>query len=797
MLVPVKWLKKYIDINISTKELGERMTMTGSKVETIVELGNEISNVVVGKILSVQSHPNADKLVICLVDVGNETVQIVTGAPNIQEGQLVPVALHGATLPGNIKIKRNRLRGIESQGMLCSGEELGLREEDYPGAGMNGIMILQEDYPLGMDIKEALDLDDEVIEFEITSNRPDCLSIIGIVREAAVALKTQYKFPSIKVEPGEGDINQELAIHVEDGELCPRYCARVVKDIKIEPSPLWMRRRLAAAGIRPINNIVDITNYVMLELGQPMHAFDLDQVAQGKIIVRRAGEGEKIVTLDGKERLLDNEMLVIADAEKAIGIAGVMGGANSEITERTKAIVLESAKFSGTSIRMTSKKLGLRSEASNRFEKGLDVHNVTVALDRAAQLIQELGAGTVINGVIDICHDNLEVKKLNVKWDKINQLLGLELSPAEIKNILTDLGFQAEYNSDIMTVTIPTFRQDIEGVADLAEEVARIYGYNNIPMSLMKGSVAKGRKTQKQRLVDQIKQLLTGMGLYETVTYSFIGPHSYEAIGLKYPQDVPPVVKISNPLGEEQSIMRTTLIPSILEVLSRNSNRSQDLCQVFEVNAVFLPKKLPLDELPIERSTLTIGEYGDGIDFYDIKGKIEKLLDTLGLLGVTKFYPINHPTFHPGRTASVKIAGQDIGILGEIHPTVLSNYDIEYRVQMAELDFDAILGMVNINKEYKPLPKYPAIKRDLALVVKKNILASQIEQLIKQVGGRLLDKVELFDVYEGEQIPDGYKSMAYALSYQALDRTLKDEEINNLHDKIIYHLEKDLGARLR
>ncbi|MBM7582052.1 phenylalanyl-tRNA synthetase beta chain [Caldicoprobacter guelmensis] len=797
MLVPLKWLKEYVKVDVPVEQLAHRLTMTGTKVESITRLGEGISNVVVGKILEIKPHPNADKLVVCVVDVGKCKVQIVTGAPNVKEGQLVPVALDGATLPGGYKITATTLRGVESQGMLCSGEELGLTEEDYPGAGVDGILILQEEYPLGMDIKEALGLDDHVLEFEVTSNRPDCLSVIGIAREASVALNSSFTLPHIEVKPGIGDVNAEAKVVVEAPDLCPRYCARVVKDVKIGPSPRWMQRRLISAGVRPINNIVDITNYVMLEMGQPMHAFDLDKVAGRTIVVRTAREGERLVTLDDKERVLSPDMLVIADVEKPIGLAGVMGGANTEITDGTRNILLESALFDRGVIRQTAKALGIRSEASLRFEKGLDIHNARAALDRAVQLIQELGIGTVVEGVIDVCHGSLEKRILEIPWKRVNSLLGLNLSADEMADILARLEFKVEVKGEYMRIEVPSFRQDIEGVADIAEEVARIYGYNNIPMTLMEGTQSRGRKTRRQKLMDRVKDVLVGTGLYEVVTYSFTSPKVYGLLGITNPQLIPKTVRILNPLGEDQSIMRTTLIPSLLEVLSRNRNRGMERCQIFEIGPAFLPKSLPLEDLPEEKPLLTIAEYGLDLDYYDLKGKVEVLLDELGLLDEAEFVPHAHPTFHPGRTALLKIKGKGVGLLGEIHPKVAKNFQLEVRVLVAELELDTLLDFAKEEKRYRPLPKYPAVERDLALVVKKEVLAAQVENCIKELGGELLERVELFDVYEGRQIPEGYKSIAYSLSYRAADRTLTDEEVNSLHDKIVKGLEQRLGARLR
>lgn len=794
MLVPLSWLKEYVDIDISTEELCDRMTMTGSNVEGVTCIGDGIEGVVVGKILKIDEHPNADKLVICSVDVGEKVIQVVTGAPNVAEGDLVPVAMEGARLPGDVTIKKGKLRGIESEGMLCSGDELNLTDQDYDGAEIDGILILREEYPLGMDIREALLLNDEVMEFEITPNRSDCLSVIGLAREAATTIESTLKFPSINVSPCTGNVYNEVKVMVEDTKLCPRYCARVIKDIKIEDSPLWMRRRLANAGIRPINNIVDITNYVMLEMGQPMHAFDLDKVEDRTIVVRKAKEGEKITTLDDVDRELKTNMLVIADAKKPIGIAGVMGGANTEITDNTNCIILESAKFDGPSVRFTSKRLGLRSEASTRFEKGIDINLPRKAIDRAAQLIQELGAGTVVDGIIDVLNADTNPRELEIRWQDINRLLGLELKPEEMVKILKSLNFGVQHRGDILDIVIPSFRLDIKGTEDIAEEVARIYGYDNIPKTLMRGTESRGRKTKRQKLHDYGKDILVGSGLYEIITYSFVSPKVYAMIDKQMPE----VVTISNPLGEDQSIMRTTLIPSMLEVLSRNRNRKVDRCSLFEIGRIFIPKTLPLKELPEERQMLCIGMYGDELNFYNLKGIVQMLFREFGTLEKAEFTPITtDTTFHPGRTASIKIGDAYIGILGEIHPKVGENYGLNIPVLIAELDYDTILDLSDTQKYYKGLPKFPAVERDLAIIVKKEVLAAQLENVIRKSAGDILEDVKLFDIYEGDQIPEGYKSMAYSLIYRAPDRTLKYEEVDAIHERIIKELAEHMGAKLR
>lgn len=794
MLIPLSWLREYVDIDISTEQLCDMMTMTGSNVEGVEHVGEGIEGVVVGRILTIEAHPDADKLVVCNVDVGDREIQVVTGAPNVSVGDLIPVATAGARLPGDLRIKKGKLRGVVSEGMLCSGEELRLTDADYPGAEVDGILILGEDYELGMDIREALLLDDEIIEFEITPNRSDCLSVIGIAREAATTIDSKTHLPEIEVVNSGGDIEKEAEIIVEDIELCPRYCARVVKDIVIEDSPMWMRRRLSNAGIRPINNIVDITNYVMLEMGQPMHAFDLDKVTDKKIIVRRARDGELHTTLDDVERKLDSEMLVIADTARAIGLAGVMGGLNTEIDEDTETIILESAKFHGASVRATSKALGLRSEASSRFEKGLDINLPRQAIDRAVQLIQELEAGTVVDGVIDVLNADTSPREIEVKWADINRLLGIDIAAEDMVSILESLEFKVEHVGTTLKIVVPTYREDVKIMQDIAEEVARIYGYDNIPKTLMGGGGTRGRKSYRQGLIDLGKDTLLGMGFYEIVTYSFISPRAYGRIGKKTPD----VVTISNPLGEDQSIMRTTLIPSMLDVLSRNRSRRVERCEVFELGKIFLPKSLPLKELPEERQILSMGLYGETIDFYHLKGVVESLFEEFGLGDRIDFIPMTEDTtFHPGRTATIEIEGQAMGILGEVHPKIREGYGLDMPVYLAELDFDKILELADIEKYYSGLPKFPALDRDLAFIVGEDILAGQIQDTIYKYGGEILEDIELFDVYVGDQIPDGYKSMAYSLTYRAADRTLKDSDVKKVHEDIVKGLETELEARLR
>jgi len=795
MKVPLNWLKDYVDIKVSPKEFAEAMTMSGSKVEGIEVQGEEISNVVVGKILSLEKHPDADRLQVAKVDVGEEVIQIVTGARNISVGDFIPVALHGSTLPGGVKIRKGKLRGVESNGMMCSIQELGLTKNDYPEAAEDGIFILKEGLPLGKDIKEVLGLNDSVVEFEITSNRPDCFSMVGIAREAAVTLGSKFKKPEIKVKE-EGDEAEKYAtIEIRDKDLCPRYAARIVKDVKVGPSPEWMRQRLRAAGVRPINNIVDITNYVMLELGQPMHAFDLEYLHGSKIIVRRAYDGEVIKTLDDQERRLDSSMLVIADADRAVAVAGVMGGANSEITEKTRTILLESANFHGISVRLTAKKLGLRTEASGRFEKGLDVENVITAVNRAAQLIEEMGAGKVCKGIIDCYANKPEPRVIKFRPDRINALLGTSIKAEDMIKIFKDLEFEVDEKN--MLIKVPSFRPDVEREADLAEEVARFYGYNNIEATLLAGKASTlGRKTFKQKIEDEIKNTMIACGLSETYTYSFTSPKVFDMINLPADSELRRAVVITNPLGEDYSIMRTTTIPDMLEVLSRNYNRRIEEAKLFELSYVYLPKELPIAKLPEEKMVLTVGMYGN-VDFYDLKGVVEELVKVLKIDNYDFEPEKDNPTFHPGRTARLLINGDKVGILGEIHPEVTEKFEGPERTYLAVIDVKPLVENARMNSEYKPLPKFPAVTRDIAMLVKDEIMVKQIEDIIKRQSGKILEDVRLFDVYKGKQVPEGMKSVAYSITFRAEDRTLKDEEVNKVMEKILEGLKNDVGAQLR
>jgi phenylalanyl-tRNA synthetase beta chain len=789
---PISWLKDYVDINVDMKKLAHLVTISGSKVEAIDDLGKSIDKVVVGRIVSMEPHPDADRLKITQVDVGKEVIQIVTGAPNVSTGDYIPVALVGAQLPGGV-IKETKLRGVESYGMMCSIEELNLTHDYLPDAPKDGVYIFNNEPELGMDVKEVLGLE-PVIEFEITSNRPDCFSIVGLARETAVTLGTDFKKPEITVkEEGEGKASDFVSVSIRNSELCSRYAARTVTDVNIQPSPEWMQRRLAAAGMRPINNIVDITNYVMLEMGQPMHAFDLKCVDGGNIIVRSAQDGETITTLDGQKRKLDSSMLVIADENKPVAIAGVMGGANSEVTSESKMILLESATFNGTSVRLTSKKVGIRSEASNRFEKGLDSENVIKALDRCAQLIEQLGAGRVIPGIVDCYPVKPEPVKVQINDVEINRLLGTNIDKEWMFELFEKLEF--EVDRDSMMLTIPTFRPDVRVMADLAEEVARFYDYNNIKPTLLSGATSTiGKKNHNQKMEDLIAQLMLSLGLFETYSFSFTSPKVWDRMRLPEEHILRDAVVITNPLGEDFSIMRTTTIPEMLGIIKTNYNRKVEEGGFFEISYVYKPIKEQL--LPEERKVLTIGLYGN-VDFYYLKGIVEQLFAQMNITNADYSPEKNHPSYHPGRCARVSLGNTDIGYIGEIHPEVASNFECPKRTYIAVLDISHMIENSNMVKEYSGLPKYPAIGRDIALIVDEGVLVKDIEAVIKQRGGKILEQIKLFDVYKGEQVPEGMKSVAYTLTFRSMDRTLVDEEVNKTMSKILHGLKTNLNATLR
>ncbi|AEB75639.1 phenylalanine--tRNA ligase subunit beta [Clostridium botulinum] len=791
MLVPINWLKDYVDINISPQELGDALTLSGSKVEEVIVTGDVINKVVTGKIVKIEKHPDAEKLSICQVDINaEELIQIVTAATNMKEQDIVPVALHGSTLADGTKIKKGKLRGVPSNGMFCSEEELGIAGDEP----VVGLMIMPEETPLGKEVKEVINLAKASIDFEITSNRPDCLSIIGIARETAATLGIDYKTPNTEytVQNNE-NISNSLKVEVKD-ELCKRYMARGVKNVKIAPSPSWMQERLLDAGVKPINNIVDITNFVMIELGQPMHAFDRKQISSNTIVVERAKNGEKFITLDGEERELNEEILNIKDGERTIALAGIMGGLNSEVKEDTTEVVFECANFDGTNIRVSSKKLNLRTEASGKFEKDLDPNAVELAMNRACHLIQELGAGEVMEGTVDIYPNKKETHILEVDSNWINKFLGTELSREQMKDSLDRLELATEINGDMLVITVPTFRCDINIKEDVAEEIARIYGYNNIKATTPSVETLKGGKNPKQLLQDKVVDTLIASGLNQSIAYSFVSPKVFDKILIPQESDLRKVVTIRNPLGEDYSIMRTTSIPSMMESLSRNYSRSNSEVRLFEIGKVYIPNE-DENELPEERNIISLGMYGN-VDYLDLKGVVENILDNLGITKVKFQRESENPSFHPGKTAALYIKKDFIGVVGEVHPDVAENYEVDERCYVAELNMDVLFKYAQTEKKYVELPKFPAVTRDIAILVDRDILVQEIEDTIKNQGGKLLESVKLFDVYQGKQIPEDKKSIAYALVYRG-DRTLTDKDVNKVHDKIIRALEHKLGAELR
>lgn len=792
MKVPVKWLKDYVNVDIAPKELGDKLTLSGSKVEEVITSGDEIQNVVTGKLMKIEPHPDVEKLVICQLNVGSEElIQIVTGANNMKEGDIVPVALHGSSLPGGVKIKKGKLRGIVSNGMMCSEEELGIAGDEP----VHGLMILPQDTPLGRDIKEVLGLDSAVIDFEITSNRPDCLSVVGIARETAATLGVPYIVPETVFTPlNKENIKQSLKVEVRDN-LCRRYMARGVKNITIAPSPAWMQERLMDAGVRPINNIVDITNFVMLELGQPMHAFDSREITSSTIVIERAKDGEKFTTLDETERTLDSNVLNIKDGERTVGLAGIMGGLNSEVKEDTKAVIFEVANFDGTNIRISSKKLGLRTEASSRFEKDLDPNLVELAMDRACYLVQQLGAGEVMEGTIDVYNEKIESHTLEVDYKWINRFLGTEISANDMKEYLDRLELITEIKENMLIITVPTFRSDINIKEDVAEEVARIYGYDNIPITLLSGSSTRGGKNKKQHLEDKLVSALIGNGLNQSISYSFVSPKVFDKILLPKESTLRNAVVIRNPLGEDYSIMRTTSLPSMMEALARNYSRNNEEARLFEIGKVYIPSD-DSSKLPEERNIATIGMYGN-VDYLDLKGIVENIIDILGINNVSFQRESSNVSYHPGKTAALYIRKELVGILGEVHPDVSDNYGIDSRCFVAEINLDVLFSAANLDKKYRALPKFPAVTRDMAIIVDENVLVQQIQDIIKKQGGNMLESFKLFDVYKGSQIPADKKSIAYSLVYRLEHKTLTDEEVNKVHEKILRSLEYQLGAQLR
>ena len=809
MRTSLKWIKDLVPgiEDLTPQEYLDAMTLSGSKGEYYVELDKNLENIVIGQILKIEKHPDADKLVICQVNVGQEEpVQIVTGAPNVFEGAVVPVVLAGGRVAGGhdgstppeegIKIKKGKLRGVPSNGMMCSIEELGSSRDMYPDAPENGIYIFKnrEDIKPGDNAVKALGLDDAVIEYEITSNRVDCFSILGIAREAAVTFGKPFCPPVVEPTGNDEDVNDFISVEVKDTELCPRYTARVVKNIKVGPSPEWMQRRLAAQGIRPINNIVDITNYVMEEYGQPMHAYDLSTIAGQKIIVRRAEDNEKFVTLDGQERTLDSSMLMICDAEKPVGIAGIMGGENSMITDDVDAILFEAACFDGTNIRLSGKKLGMRTDAQSKFEKGLDPNNASAAIDRACQLIEVLGCGEVVGGMVDVYGKVKEPHEIPFQPERINRLLGTDLSAEQMLDYFKSL--ELEYDADRNVMIIPTFRQDLLGTADLAEEVARFYGYSNIPSTLPSGESTSGKVSFKHRVEDVAKETAEFCGFSEGMTFSFESPKVFDKLRLDADDPLRQAITIANPQGEDYSIMKTTPLNGMLVSLARNFNRRNKDVKLYEMAKIYLPKSLPLTEYADERVQFTLGFYGEG-DFFTMKGVVEEFLERAGMHDIVDYDPNAGKNFlHPGRQANIIYQGKVIGYMGEVHPEVCENYDMKTRAYIAVLDMPVITEMATFDRHFKGIAKHPAVNRDISMVVKKDILVGQIEKVIREKGGHHLESYHLFDIYEGSQIKPGYKSVAYSITFRANDRTLEEKDITAAMDKIIAGLE-DLGIELR
>ena len=801
----LSWIKAYVpELDVTAQEYMDAMTLSGTKVEGFQRLDADLDKIIIGQIVKIEPHPDADKLVVCQVDMGQgEPVQIVTGAPNVEEGQKVPVVLDGGRVagghdgkmtPGGIAIKKGKLRGVESNGMMCSIEELGQSRELFPEAPENGIYIFPDSVKVGESAIKALGLDDVIFEYEITSNRVDCYSVIGIAREAAATFRKKFVPPVVTVKGSGGDVNDYIKVDVKDIDLCPRYCARVVKNIRLAPSPKWMQRRLAVNGIRPINNIVDITNYVMEEYGQPMHAYDLDTIAGHQILVRRAEEGEKFVTLDGQERIMDESVLMICDGEKAVGVAGIMGGENSMITDSVQTMLFEAACFDGPNIRLSAKKIGLRTDASGKFEKGLDPNNAKDAIDRACQLIEELDAGDVVDGMVDVYPGVKEPVRVPFEPEKINALLGTDIDADRMLEYFDMLGLA--YDRKEGEVIAPTFRQDISCTADLAEEVARFYGYDNIPVTLPRGEATTGKLPFKLRVEEVAREIAEFSGFSQGMTYSFESPKVFDKLRLDAEDALRQTVNISNPLGEDFSIMRTISLNGMLTSLGTNYNRRNRNVRLYELGNIYLPKALPVTELPDERMQFTLGMYGEG-DFFTMKGVVEEFFDKIGMTKKRSYDPeAGRNYLHPGRQADIYYEGTRVGYLGEVHPAVADTYEIGERVYVAVLDMPSILPYASFDRKYEGIARYPAVTRDLSMVVPKNILAGQIETVIEQRGGKLLESCQLFDIYEGSQIKEGYKSLAYSIVFRAKDRTLEEADVTAAMKKILNGLES-MGIELR
>lgn len=803
MNTALSWIKAYVPaLECGNQEYTDAMTLSGTKVETFEALDKNLDKIVVGEILQIEAHPDATKLIVCQVNVGKERIQIVTGASNVHVGDKVPVVTDGGKVAGGhdggplpkdgIVIKNGKLRGIDSFGMMCSIEELGSTREMYPEAPEEGIYIFPKDTPVGADAISLLGLRDTVFEYEITSNRVDCYSVLGVAREAAATFKKAFVPPVVQVVENNEKIEDYIQVEVKDTDLCPRYCARVCTNIKIGPSPKWMQRRLAASGIRPINNLVDITNYVMEEFGQPMHAFDLDAVEGNKIIVKRAVDGDVFQTLDGQERKLDSDMLMIYDAEKAIGIAGIMGGENSKITDDVKTVVFESATFIGANIRKSAKRLGLRTDASGKFEKGLDPRNAEAAINRACQLIQELGCGEVVAGIVDVKEPLKELNQINFDDVKINKLLGTDISKEDMLEIFARLELEVKDN----VIIVPSFRQDLEGIADIAEEVARFFGYDKIPTTLPSGEATTGKLPFKLRIEEKARDIAEFCGFSQGMCYSFESPKVFDKLLLEADAPERNAIVIANPLGEDFSIMRTISLNGMLTSLSTNYNRRNKDVRLYEFGNIYIPKQIPLTERPDERMQFTLGMYGEG-DFFTMKGVVEEFFECVGMKVKPEYDPNAGKVFlHPGRQATISYKGDVVGYLGEVHPAVLDNYDIGTKVYVAVLDMPNVEPHATFDRKYEGIAKYPAVTRDISMVVPKEILAGEIEKVIAQRGGKILEDYQLFDIYEGSQIKEGFKSIAYSITFRDKDKTLEENEVSAAMKKILNGLE-GLGILLR
>ena len=804
MNTSLSWIKAYVpDLDVTAQEYADAMTLSGTKVEGYEKLDADLDKIVIGRIEKIEKHPDADKLVVCQVNIGTGITQIVTGAPNVFEGAKVPVVLDGGRVagghdgsktPGGIKIKKGKLRGVESNGMMCSIEELGSTRDMYPEAPEEGIYIFPEDAQVGENAVKALGLDDVVVEYEVTSNRVDCFSVVGIAREAAATFDKTFVPPVVTETGNDEDVNDYVKVSVENTDLCPRYCARVVKNIKIGPSPKWMQRRLASVGIRPINNLVDITNYVMEEYGQPMHAYDLETIAGHQIVVKTAQDGETFTTLDGQERKVDKDVLMICDGEKAIGIAGIMGGENSMITDDVKTMLFEAACFDGVNIRKSSKRVGLRTDASGKFEKGLDPNNAKAAIDRACQLVEELGAGEVVGGIVDVYGKEKHPVRVPFDPDKINAMLGTDISEEEMLGYFKkiDLG----YDPETKEVIAPTFRQDLFRLADIAEEVARFYGYDNIPTTLPNGEATTGKLSFKLRIEQAARDIAEFCGFSQGMCYSFESPKVFDKLLLPKDSPLRRTVEIMNPLGEDYSIMRTTSLNGMLTSLATNYNRRNKDARLYELGNIYLPKSLPLTDLPEERMQFTLGMYGKG-DFFSMKGVVEEFFEKIGMKDRETYDPnAGKPYLHPGRQANILYDGKVVGYLGELHPEVADIYGIGERAYVAVIDMPEIMEYATFDRKYDGIAKYPAVTRDISMVVPKHILAGQIEEVISAKGGQYLESYALFDLYEGAQIREGFKSVAYSTVFRAKDKTLSDAEVTEAMDRILKALE-GMGIELR